>query len=204
LRACRLLIIIIIRLHADALVKSIEFRTTFEPNPSNYPTYAEMATSSRRKRINNIPFICVPYNVGSTTHFNPRLANSQKKSFGCPRYFFRLNLTSAIQQVPFAYVDWCVFTARMFEGTCFEGHMSRREWTTGPSFKERISPFVTMDDFVPSRFVMAYETGLDVAFLALDPERVSECSDDGRFVDVGDNALANNKDAMRTFLMNRM
>jgi hypothetical protein len=83
----------------------------------------------------------------------------------------------------------------MFVGTCFEG------WTTGPSFKERISPFVTMDDFVPSRFVMA---GLNVVFLALDPERVSECSGDGRFVDVGDNVLENNKDAMRTFLMNRM
>jgi hypothetical protein len=77
--------------------------------------------------------------------------------------------------------------------------MSQQEWDTGPSAKTHLSPFVTMDDIIASRFVLAYDS-LDVAFLSIDPERVGENVDDGMFVDFGDNVLANNKTETRQFL----
>ena len=48
---------------------------------------------------------------------------------------------------------------------------------------------VTLDDFVPSRFAIAFDHILDVAFVALDPERIGEAVDDGMMTDLGDNVL---------------
>ena len=174
---------------------------TIYSDTNDYPSYEDMA-SDRCARKHNIPFISVPYNVGSTSHLYAANASTQKHSFGCPRFFFRLNITSAIQQVPYALVDWCKFRAQKFSRSCFEGAIGRNEWSSGPSFHANLNPFVTMDDILPSRFVLAYESNTaDVAFLSLDPERImGETVDDGRFTDFGDNVLHDNRSDMRSFL----
>ena len=91
------------RIHEEALIKSIIFKLPHVDNHMeseanggpNYPTLYEMSTN-RRRRNNQIPFVAVPYNNKATNSDNPNLAAQQKMSFGSPRYFFRLNCTSAI------------------------------------------------------------------------------------------------------------
>jgi hypothetical protein len=148
--------------------------------------------NGRKKKT---PFIGVPYNVGSTTH----RASAKKKdinklnySFGCPRIFMRFSCTSAINQVPFAFVDWVKFTATKFDRTTFKGKMTRAEWESGPRTRpgSHVNPFVPCDHFIPSRFLLAYETNLDVAFIGIDPERIGETIiDDAMSTDLGDNVL---------------
>jgi len=143
---------------------------------------------------NKNSFIGVPYNVGSTKHRpkNKKVIATQQKSFGCPRRFIRFSFTSAIDQVPYVYVDWAIFTATTFHRTTFEGHITTREWETGPRTRKNslINPFVPCDHLMPSRFVLAYETNLDVAFISLDPERLGDIIiNDAKVTDFGDNIL---------------
>jgi hypothetical protein len=173
-------------IYQEALIKSILVKTKYEADPKDYPTYKTMAANRRLKK-NKIPFLSVPYHVGSTTSHNPALNSQQAQSFGCPRYFFRFNCTSAIASVPYAYVHWSMFTATKFHRTCFMGHIFEQEWETGPRCRPEICSFVTLDDITPSRFVVAYDNMLDVAFVALDPERIGETTDDGMITDFGDN-----------------
>jgi hypothetical protein len=156
-------------------------------------TYQTMAEKGKGYR-NKTPFIGVPYNVGSTSHHSTKktVIEKQQYSFGCPRIFLRFSFTSAIDQVSYAYVDWAMFTAKTFHRTTFEGYISSTEWETGPRTRPtgNINPFVPCDHFIPSRFLLAYETTLDIAFIALDPERVGETIiDDGMITDLGDNIL---------------
>jgi hypothetical protein len=105
-----------------------------------------------------------------------------------------------MRDVPYAYVDWCVFRGKKYNLTSFEGDITQAEWDTGPSAKPNINPFVTMDDILPSRFVLAYSGDLDVAFLSLDPERIGETVDDGTFTDFGDDVLCNKVRELKSFL----
>ena len=190
-------------IHQAARVKSIPITTICETDLSKYPTYRDM-TMDRNIKRNSLHFISVPYNVGSTTHVDRAQAAVQKQSFGCPRFFFRLNVTSAVNDELYAFVDWCCFKATTFTVTCFQGEMTQEEWTTGPSYKQNLNPFVTMDDITPSRFVLAYDDThdiLDVGFLSMDPERIGDIVDDGIFIDFGNNVLSKNK---REFLRRRM
>ena len=82
-------------IYQAAYVKGIAVKTVCEANISDYPTYSDMA-SDRNARKNSLDFIGVPYNVGATSHRNAREAASLRHSFGCPRFFFRFNITSAI------------------------------------------------------------------------------------------------------------
>lgn len=168
-------------IHDNALIKSIEFTTIFEEDSRNYPTYKEMSENIRKKQ-HKIPFCSVPYNVGSTSHHNPVNRDKYKHSFGCPRYFFRFDFTSAISSVPYAYVTWCRFSATSFYRTCFMGRFTQDEWQTGPKHRTSLCPFVTVDDIIPSRFVLAFRDNLDAAFICLDPERVGVVNDDGTFI----------------------
>jgi len=131
--------------------------------------------------------------VGSTLHYNPREKEKQQKSFGVPRGFFRFNFTSAIYDIPFAYVDWCEITATDFYRCHFQGHISPAEWVRGPNtslLPKKCNPFISLDDFMPSRFVLAYKDNLDVSFLALDPERIGDAMmSSGERTDLGDDVL---------------
>ena len=186
----------ILEIYDHALIRSIAMKTYWKSN-STYPTYQEMAEDSTKK--SKATFICVPHNVGCTTISDLASMRLPNKSMGCPRYFFRFNFTSAIHEVPYAYVDWCSFQASRFTPTYYEGRMSNIEWTTGPSYKNGISPFVTIDVIAPSRFVLAYD-GSDVAFLSIDSERLGESNDDNCFNDLGNNVIAHNKEDIRNFL----
>ena len=175
-------------MYLQALVKSIPFHAHYEEDNRDYPTYEDIAEQPTLLR-NRVSFLSVPYNVGSTTHYDPRQRNDLKASFGCPRYFFCFNFTSAVISIPYAFVDWCQFRAKSFHRTSFEGDITQAEWTNGPRQRRLISPFITLDDIVPSRFALAYDSILDVAFVALDPERIGDAVDDGMITDLGDNVL---------------
>ena len=194
---------IIHRCFQHAYVKSIRLKTTYEDDKTKYPSYSNMAFDGS-STDNKIPFIGVPYNTGSTTRHreNSISNNNALYSFGCPRFFFRLNITTQVTDTPYAFVNWCCYRARTSTNTYFEGVITEREWHDGPSEKVNINPFVTMDDILPSRFVMAYEDdSFDVAFLSLDPERLGDNVDDGNFTDFGDNVLDHNEADLRAFLL---
>jgi len=155
------------------------------------PTYKWLAERGKG-RFDKSPFIGVETNVGSTSHHFPASKKDQQYSFGCPRFFFRFNLTSAITEVPYAYVDWSNFIATNFYRTTFEGHLTPHAWENGPLTRLRgnINPFICCEEFIASRFVLAYKPNLDVAFIALDPQRVGNgIIDNGMLSDLGDNVL---------------
>ena len=165
------------------------------PIDGQHDTYDTMAQKARGQR-KKTPFIGVRFNVGSTSHYSNKktVTRKQQYSFGCPRIFFRFSCTSAIDQVPFAFVDWTYFTAKEFHRTTFKGHLTQAEWESGPRTRTstHVNPFVRCDHFIPSRFVLAYETNLDIAFIAIDPERVGDTIiDDDLSTDLGDNVLQN-------------
>ena len=157
-------------------------------------------------RYEKTPFVGVPYNTGSTT-FPKNMTNLKKRdmqySFGTAHQFMRFSLTSAINQEPYCYVSFVKYQATRAFRTTFEGKLTKKEWTSGPRTPRthyQTNPFVPCDDFIPSRFVMAhsdcakfndskYDRAMDIAFIAMDPERVGECNDDGGITDLGDNVL---------------
>ena len=181
------------RYFKHAIVHSILIKT------AQKGTYKDHAAGRVQK--NRMPLIAVDRNVGSTTHWDPKLAPQQQYSFGTPTMFLRFNFTSAIKQIPYAYVEWCQFTATKFSRCHFKGHMTQEEWDTGPRTRVKTNPFISCDEFLPSRFALAYKENLDVCFLALDPERVGEdiiCS--GETTDLGDETTDYLKDMSGTEL----
>lgn len=157
-----------------------------------------MAANRKGKRF-RLPFIGTANNFdGCTTHYDNNLSQEQNYSFGCPRYFFRFDFTSAINSIPIAYCDWVQFIATKFTRTTFMGLLTYSEWTTGPIKRANVNPFISLDTILPSRFVLAYEKTdtfnhehqkLDVAFISLDIERLGDNTDDGCCSDFGDNKL---------------
>ena len=157
-----------------------------------------MASHKKGKKY-RLPFIGTANNFDNcTTHYDNDLRHEQNYSFGCPRYFFRFDLTSAINSIPIAYCDWVQFIATKFTRTTFMGLITYGEWTSGPIKRVNVNPFISLDTILPSRFVMAYEKTdkflhihqkLDVAFISLDIERLGDNTDDGCCSDFGDNKL---------------
>ena len=164
----------------------------------------EHMSGAGKGRYQKTPIIGVPYNNGCTT-YPKKMTNAKKRqmqySFGTVVEFMRFSFTSAINQVPFAYVSFVKYQATRGYRTTFEGKLTRREWSASPRDIGKANPYVPCDDFIPSRFVMAHtEThnfnnpnhnrSMDIAFIAMDPERVGEVlSDDGLVTDLGDNVL---------------
>ena len=185
-----------------AMISSVEFNTS-APAPSQegreycWYTYKDYADGKLPK--SRMPFIAVPRNVGSTSHWDPKLAEKQTYSFGMPSFFFRFYFTSAINDVPYSHVNWCQLNATNFYRCNFQGHLSEEEWTRGPNtslLPKDINPYISLDEYIPSRFALAYkklEVNMDVCFVALDPERVGDslmCS--GERTDLGDDVLSYN------------
>jgi len=165
----------------------------------SWHTYKDHAEGKKPK--NRMPFIAVARNVGSTNHWEPKLADKQNYSFGVPSYFFRFNFTSAINDVPYSHVNWCHFTATNFHRCHFQGHMSEEEWTRGPNTSllpkvNKCNPYISLDEYIPSRFALTFkkvEVNMEVSFLALDPERVGDSLiSSGERTDLGDDILSYN------------
>ena len=77
------------------------------------------------------------------------------------------------------------------------GHLTQDEWINGPTGCNKACTFIPVDDFIPSRFVLAYDDNLDVCFVGLDAERIGETANDGTFCDFGDNATRYKVDCSR-------
>lgn len=178
------------RVRNKALVKSVLFETK-DYSKGNFPSLQTMANNPKG-RMNKIPFLCVNHNVGSTKFHDDRLKNDQNYSFGRPRFFFRFNFTSAIYDVPIAKVRWIDFVAVHFTRTTFAGHCTPNSWNetlTDDEHNSKYVPFVGLDDILPTRFVLSFDTNLDVAFIAQDQERLGVALSDGSFTDLGDDIL---------------
>jgi len=177
------------RIYTKALIKSVEFRCHYDEE-GDYPTFQTMS-KNLNKSIHKISFVGVRHNVGSTTFFYNNPPEEDQHSFGVPRFFFRLDLTSAIYQKPYAYVHWARFKIDVCHRSCFEGSIHLREWTSGPTERNNINPFCFMEDIMPSRFALGFDdSSMEMFFLALDPERVGlENIENGTVCDFGDNIL---------------
>jgi hypothetical protein len=165
---------------------------------------------NRKMRSNNIPFVMVPFNCGSTSYYDntsKTLVDSQKCSFGRPKWFTRINITSLIYEFPIAFVVWSPFVAKKFTRQTYQGHFTKASWNEEefPPLKEgeepytqengfkyankySYNPFIKCDDIKPSRFVVAYETNLDAAFIALDQENMGD-NFNNEYTDLGDDVL---------------
>jgi hypothetical protein len=157
--------------------------------------YASLSTmhSERLSSRQKDPIVGVNRNVGSTTHYNPNLSDQQQYSFGVAHYFFRFNFTSVIYEKCYCNVHWIKFMATKFHRTCFMGHITGEEFYNGPQEDRIINHLVNADDLIPSRFAMIFDkpnrVGFDMSFISMDPERMGETTNDGLFIDVGNNAL---------------
>ena len=101
-----------------------------------------------------VPILGVKRDVNTTEYFDPtHKTESHLISFGIPRWFFRFSFTSAINDVPYAYLSWIKFTLHEKSNSCVVGHMSASEWNNGPfiSKNDNINPFCAIDYIFPSR-----------------------------------------------------
>ena len=176
------------RAYEYGLIKSVLFRCHFDVS-NKYPTY-ETTSSHLNKTNHKVSFLAIRDNVGSTT-FAAQPTPDMQHSFGVPRFFFRFNMTSAISQQPYGYVHWSRFKISKCYRTSFEGTMTRNEWSTGPIERPGISPFCYIEDVIPSRFALGFDSdALQFQFMAIDPERVGlQNIEVPQVCDFGDNEL---------------
>ena len=176
------------RLRTEGVVKSL----LFQPTKKKLPSFKTMATNPLQ-RSNRTPFIGVPYNVGSTTPWDRRDKSISQASFGRVRSFFRFNFTSAISELPFAIVKWCNYTVTGSSRHVWEGFLTEDTWNeedpTDSIDDYPHNPFVQVEEFLPSRFVMTYDKNFDVSFVALDQERLGPLAGEGPTTDMGDDIL---------------
>jgi hypothetical protein len=172
----------------EALIKSVVFKTF--PH-EEMPSLKEMANNPKG-RLNKIPFLAVDTNVGSTTHWSEKksVMKDQQYSFGRPSWFFRFNFSSAIFNVPYARVYWVDFIAKDFSRSCFTGDITRQNWEQKPAdYYTYNAPFAPLDAVLPSRFLLSFTDDLEIAFLALDQERLGAIAYDKCYTDLGDDTL---------------
>ena len=188
-----------IRIYDEAFVKSVLFKTyhaNFTMNDStgflDWDTLSTMHSEQFTSRQKN-PLVGVNRNVGSTSFYNPHLSNQQQYSFGVAHYFMRFNFTSAIYEKCYCHVHWIKFRATKFYRSCFMGHITGDDFFNGPRETIDINPYINVDDLIPSRFAMTFDkpnrVGFDISFISMDPERMGETTNDGLFMDVGNNTL---------------
>lgn len=160
-----------------------------------------MASTFKKSKKSKINFLATRQHIGSTYCSGNDLSNDNTPGmcFGCPRFFFRFNFTSASPNLPHAYMDWCHFERSTatdintsFHYGCYMGRLSYDEWTTGPTYNPSFCPYIPLQVLQPSRFVLAHRPHLEgpnieVAFIALDGERIVG-SNRRSTLDVGDNS----------------
>ena len=180
---------LLFRAYTSALLKSVLFRCHYSSD-MDYPTY-DIMSKHLNKTNHKVSFLGVRQNVGCTTFTASEPRDDMQHSFGIPRFFFRFNLTSDISNQPYGYVNWSMFKIHRCHRSSFEGSMTRREWTTGPTTRHNINPFCYIEDVIPSRFALGFDVEtLDCCFMAVDPERVGLHNIEvPQVCDFGDNEL---------------
>jgi hypothetical protein len=113
------------------------------------------------------------------------------------KYFFRLDYTSGVQSVPLCAVHWIDFTVVKDTINCVIGQIPMQSWNEirpHPLAVLRNMPFISFNDLQPSRYALSYIPNLnqrsywmEVAFLALDSEKLGEHVEDAYYLDFGDN-----------------
>ncbi len=113
------------------------------------------------------------------------------------KYFFRLEYTSGVQSVPLCAVQWIEFNVVKDTINCVIGQIPMQSWneiTPHPLARLRNVPFISFNDLQPSRFALSYLPNpnqrsywMEVAFIALDSEKLGEHVEDAYYLDFGDN-----------------
>ena len=113
------------------------------------------------------------------------------------KYFFRLDYTSGVQSVPLCAVQWIHFIIVKDTINCVIGQIPMKSWneiTPHPLGRIQNMPFISFNDLQPSRFALSYLPNpnprsfwMEVAFLALDSEKLGEHVEDAYYLDFGDN-----------------
>ena len=117
------------RLHESATVKGVDIKCLpiqdidEELKSNSHDTFHKLSGSSKK----NIPILGIKRDTGSTTWHDMNLKDDQLFAFGIPRWFFRINFTSAICNVPYVYICWIKFTMEFRSNTCYIGHMASNE-----------------------------------------------------------------------------
>ena len=146
------------RIYGSAYLKGVPIKCFPIMNIQNelkkntHETIAKLIINSKFK----VPIVGVNRETGSTAWYNENLRSHQQFAFGIPRWFLRLEFTSAIADLPFAYVSWIKFTLENVTGNnCFIGHIAAEEWNEGPFIHKNddINPFCSLDYLMPSRFL---------------------------------------------------
>jgi hypothetical protein len=117
------------------------------------------------------------------------------KYFGVIKYFFRLDYTNAVQSIPICAVEWIQFNVVKDTINCVIGQIPMQSWhelMPHPILKNK--PFISFNDLQPSRFALSYIPNpnrrsywMEVAFMALDSEKLGEHVDAAFYNDFGDN-----------------
>jgi len=128
------------------------------------------------------------------------------KYFGVVKYFFRLDYTNAVQSVPICAVQWIHFNVVKDSINCVIGRVHMQSWyelMPHPTLKNQ--PFISFNDLQPSRFALSYVPNdnrqaywMEVAFLALDSEKLGEHVEDAYHLDFGDNMFPHFKGNRKT------
>jgi len=128
------------------------------------------------------------------------------KYFGILKYFFRLSYTSGVQSVPVCAVQWIHFNVLKDSINCSIGQIAMQSWhELIPHQILKNKPFISFLDLLPSRFALSYipnhnrrSSWMEVAFIALDSEKLGEHVDDAYYLDFGDNIFPHFKGNRKT------
>ena len=152
-------------------------------------TLSEMALTKYKK-----PFVCAI--IEGT------------KQFGMVKYFFRFDNTSGVQSVPLCAVQWIHFDVIKDTINCVIGRIAMPSWhetMPHPIAALRNMPFISFNDLQPSRYALSYIPNpnrraywMEVAFMALDSEKLGEHVDDAFHYDFGDNLFPHYKENRKT------
>ena len=120
--------------------------------------------------------------------------------FGLPKYFFRFNFTSAVDNVPCCEVQWVSsFIIEKQSRNCCIGSIKKDEWEAWRpnivnSSKVFPSKFISFNDLLASRFCLSFippsnasVRDIEVAFMAIDSEKLGEDVNDSYHFNFGDN-----------------
>jgi hypothetical protein len=113
--------------------------------------------------------------------------------FGLPKYFFRLHFTSAVEHVPCCEVQWVsTFLIAKKTGTT--------AWRPNIVNSSKVFPskFISFNDLLASRYCLSFippktasVRDVEVAFMAIDSEKIGEDVNDSQHFNFGDNQFPN-------------
>ena len=134
--------------------------------------------------------------------------DNDKKYFGVVKYFFRLNYTTGVLSVPVCAVHWVNFEIMKDSVNCSIGRIRGPYWKTLAEHADKNilkKNFVSFNDLEPSRYALSYIPEqnqnayyINMAFIALDSEKLGEQEEDRVHADFGDNMFPHYLGTLKT------